>query len=42
MCIGLILHTEQAYLRNVEMLDFVNILRIDALDGHINIRLTGE
>ena len=42
MGIGLVLHTEQAHLRNIKSIDFIDILRIDTLDGDIDIRLTRE
>ena len=41
MCIRLVLHTKQAHLRVVETVDFIGILRIDALNGHINVGLSG-
>ena len=42
MSVRFVLHTEQTHLRQIEVLDFVDILWIDAFDGHIDIRLTGK
>ena len=40
MGVRFILHTEQAYLRQVEGVNIADILWIDTLNGHVDVRLS--
>ena len=42
MRVGLVLHTEHSDLVALKMVDFIGILRIDTLDGHVDVRLSRE